>query len=230
VIVGRADGGFQNLRTKLAESFSDAAPGTMLYPNILKGYEGALSRAEKIQGVHAAKTSRAASAQKTEAAPALLETDANTWLSNEELSSEIFGPSAIVVNCASNDKMLEIAQSLPGTLTVTIHGTPEDLEQHRELIAVLETKAGRLIFNGFPTGVEVSSAMHHGGPFPATGDAKFTSVGTAAILRFLRPVCYQNFPQKALPEQLRDENPRRIWRTINGQFTQEQVKQPQGVA
>jgi NADP-dependent aldehyde dehydrogenase len=230
VIIGRDDDGFQNLRSKLAASFSDAAPGTMLYPNILKGYGDALARAERIPGVRAAKTSRPVSTEKTEAAPALLETDANTWMSNEELGSEIFGPSAIVVNCASNDKMLEIAQSLPGTLTATIHGTPEDLEQYRELIQVLETKAGRLIFNGFPTGVEVSSAMHHGGPFPATGDAKFTSVGTAAILRFLRPVCYQNFPQQALPEQVRDENPRRIWRTINGQLTQEHVRQLQGVA
>jgi 2,5-dioxopentanoate dehydrogenase len=230
VIVGRQDEGFQDLRAKLAASFSDAAPGTMLYPNILKGYEDALTRAEEVRGVHADKTSRKAAAEKTEAAPTLLETDANTWLSHEELSSEIFGPSAIVVNCASDEKMLEIAQSLPGTLTATVHGTPEDLERHRELIAVLETKAGRLLFNGFPTGVEVSSAMHHGGPYPATADAKFTSVGTAAILRFLRPVCYQNFPQEVLPEELKDKNPRRIWRTINGQFTQEQVKQLQGVA
>ena len=126
--------------------------------------------------------------------------------------------------------MLEIAQALPGTLTATIHGTPEDLEQHRELIAVLATKAGRLIFNGFPTGVEVSPAMHHGGPYPATADAKFTSVGTAAILRFLRPVCYQNFPLEALPQELRDANPRGIWRMINGQLTQEPVGQLQGVA
>jgi NADP-dependent aldehyde dehydrogenase len=230
VIVGCEDAGFQNLRTKLAASFSDAAPGTMLYPNILKGYEDALARVEGIRGVHADKTSREASEGKTEAAPVLLETDANTWLSHEELSSEIFGPSAILVNCTSKEKMLEIAQALPGTLTASVHGTPQDLEANRDLIAVLETKAGRLIFNGFPTGVEVSPAMHHGGPYPATADPKFTSVGTAAILRFLRPVCYQNFPQQALPEELRDENPRHIWRIINGQFTQEQVKQLQGVA
>lgn len=230
LIVGRDDSAFQDLRAKLAESFSHAPPGTMLYPNILKGYQDALHRAEGIPGVSAGKTSRASSPEKTEAAPALLETDANTWLANEELSSEIFGPAAIVVNCASGQSMLEIAQSLPGTLTATIHGTPDDLKQNGELLRVLAAKAGRLIFNGFPTGVEVSPAMHHGGPYPATGDAKFTSVGTAAILRFLRPVCYQNFPQETLPEQLRDDNPRRIWRTVNGQLTQEKVKDLQGVA
>jgi alpha-ketoglutaric semialdehyde dehydrogenase len=230
VIVGEDSESFRNLRKKLSAAFSEGAPGTMLYPNILKGYEKAVAQAEEIGGVAAHKSSKPASADKTEAAPVLLETDANTWLSYEELSAEIFGPSAMIVNCTSGDKMLEIAQALPGSLTATIHGTPEDLERNRELIAVLATKAGRLIFNGFPTGVEVSPAMHHGGPYPATGDSKFTSVGTAAILRFLRPVCYQNFPQEALPEELRDANPRRMWRTVNGQLTQEPVRQLQGVA
>ena len=84
-------------------------------------------------------------------------------------------------------------------------------------------KAGRVLFNGFPTGVEVSPAMHHGGPYPATADAKFTSVGTAAILRFLRPICYQNFPAEALPVELQDDNERKIWRMINGQITKDAI-------
>jgi NADP-dependent aldehyde dehydrogenase len=104
-----------------------------------------------------------------------------------------------------------------------VHGTPEDLEQYRDLIAVLETKAGRVIFNGFPTGVEVSHAMHHGGPYPATADAKFTSVGTAAIYRFLRPVCYQNFPESELPAELRNSNPKGIWRLVNGSLTRDAI-------
>jgi 2,5-dioxopentanoate dehydrogenase len=88
---------------------------------------------------------------------------------------------------------------------------------------ILSRKAGRLIFNGYPTGVEVGYAMHHGGPYPATTDEKFTSVGTAAIYRFARPVCYQGFPQHLLPEELQDANPRKIWRTVNGRFTQDGI-------
>ncbi len=221
VVVGIQDDSFQSFREKLVSSFSEAAPGSMLYPKILKGYEGAVKTAEQVKGVQSTRTSQTAVAERTEAAPVLLEATSETWLANEELSSEMFGPASILVSCGSENKLLEMAKALPGTLTATIHGTPQDLEQHRELIAILETKAGRLLFNGFPTGVEVSPAMHHGGPFPATADAKFTSVGTAAILRFLRPVCYQNFPETVLPAELKDDNPRHIWRTVNGKLTQQ---------
>jgi NADP-dependent aldehyde dehydrogenase len=197
----------------------------MLYSKILEGYESSVNRVAKTSGVHANRSSKAGSPEKTEGTPVLFETDAETWLGNNELASEVFGPSAIVVSCGDDDHLLRIAQSLPGTLTATVHGTPADIAQHRDLIEVLETKAGRLLFNGFPTGVEVSPAMHHGGPYPATADPKFTSVGTAAILRFLRPVCYQNFPQESLPLELRDENSRHIWRMVNGKLSQEPVGQ-----
>jgi len=126
----------------------------------------------------------------------------------------------------SEEELLKVANSLPGTLTATVHGSPEDLKHFRKLVSLLETKCGRLIFNGYPTGVEVSPAMHHGGPYPATADPKFTSVGTAAILRFLRPICYQGFPDEALLPELQAENPRKIWRTIDGQLTRDAVKKP----
>jgi 2,5-dioxopentanoate dehydrogenase len=225
VIVGKRDESFSRFQQKLAASFEKAEPGTMLYSKIREGYENAVARVGNIKGVSTHRTSHSASAERTEAPPVLFETDAETWLRSDALASEIFGPSAIVVACESDDDLLRIARGLPGTLTATIHGMSADLEQHRELVEVLETKAGRLIFNGFPTGVEVSHAMHHGGPYPATADTKFTSVGTAAILRFLRPVCYQNFPEEALPLELRDDNPRHIWRMVNGQLTQESVAQ-----
>jgi NADP-dependent aldehyde dehydrogenase len=169
-------------------------------------------------------SSKPADSARTEAAPTLLDTDAATWLDNHELASEIFGPASVVVRCQSDAELLRIANALEGTLTATVFGTAEDLANHRDLISILETKTGRLIFNGFPTGVEVSSAMHHGGPWPATADAKFTSVGTAAILRFLRPVCYQNLPEAALPFELRNSNPRGIWRTVNGQLTKDAIE------
>jgi NADP-dependent aldehyde dehydrogenase len=176
------------------------------------------------KGVAAVASDQKASLERTEVSPVLFRTDSRTWLNNEALHEEVFGPASMVVQCEGEGDLLEIARSLPGTLTATIHGTPEDLERRGDLIRVLETKAGRILFNGFPTGVEVSPAMHHGGPYPATADAKFTSVGTAAILRFLRPICYQNFPQPALPEELRDENPRGMWRTVNGSLTRDPVK------
>jgi NADP-dependent aldehyde dehydrogenase len=224
LIFGVEDETFSAFRNKLSEEFGKSAPATMVHPNVLKGYDKGLKRVSDVDGVKAKPASQPADAGKTEAGPVLFETDAATWLANETLAQEVFGPSAIVVRGKSEEQLLKIAQSLPGTLTATLHGTPDDLKKYRKLVAVLETKAGRLVFNGFPTGVEVSSAMHHGGPYPATADAKYTSVGTAAIYRFLRPVCYQSFPDEALPPELRNANPRNIWRTLDGTLSREAVK------
>ena len=127
------------------------------------------------------------------------------------------------MNWSDRDELLAAAESLEGHLTGTILGTEADLADYADLIAVLETKVGRLLFNGYPTGVEVSHAMVHGGPYPATSDSRFTSVGSQAILRFVRPRCYQGFPQAALPEALRDENPLGIWRLVDGAWTRDPV-------
>ncbi|HMD22365.1 MAG TPA: hypothetical protein VKH40_18710, partial [Alloacidobacterium sp.] len=123
----------------------------------------------------------------------------------------------------SPEQILEVARELEGHLTAAVLGTEEDFATHRELIAVLERKVGRLIFNGYPTGVEVCDAMIHGGPYPATSDGRSTSVGSQAIFRFARPVCYQNSPQAALPEALQDENPLQLLRMVNGKMTCEAV-------
>ena len=153
----------------------------------------------------------------------LFETDAQSFLKDPELSAEIFGPSTLLVRHSRRDEVLEIARRLEGHLTATIHGTEEDLRDFGDLIAILENKVGRLVFNGFPTGVEVSHAMVHGGPFPATSDGRSTSVGTQAIYRFSRPVCFQGFPDSALPDELKDANPLGIWRMIDGEMTREPV-------
>ena len=113
--------------------------------------------------------------------------------------------------------MEDAARTLEGQLTATVHGTAEDLHQSQGLLRILERKAGRLIINGFPTGVEVCSSMNHGGPYPATSDARFTSVGTAAILRFVRPISYQDFPAEQMPAALKDGNPLKIRRLKNSQ-------------
>jgi alpha-ketoglutaric semialdehyde dehydrogenase len=159
----------------------------------------------------------------------LFETDAQSFLKDPELSSEIFGPSTLLVRHSRREEVLEIARQLEGHLTATIHGTEEDLRDFSDLIAILEHKVGRLIFNDFPTGVEVSHAMVHGGPFPATSDGRSTSVGTQAIYRFSRPVCFQGFPDSGLPEELKDANPLGIWRMIDGEMTREPVVHQQRI-
>ncbi len=153
----------------------------------------------------------------------LFVTDAASLEAQPELSQEIFGPSALLVSCADREQTLRAAESLQGHLTATLLGTAEDFDQNRDLVAILERKVGRLIFNGYPTGVEVSHAMVHGGPYPATSDSRSTSVGSQAIVRFARPVCYQNFPEHALPEELRSSNPRGIWRMVDGNMTRESL-------
>jgi alpha-ketoglutaric semialdehyde dehydrogenase len=125
------------------------------------------------------------------------------FLNDKQLWEEMFGPSSVQVAAKSKAEMMKIADALPGQLTATVWGTESDLRSNIELIQLLELKAGRLIINGVPTGVEVSAAMNHGGPYPATTDSKFTSVGTESIYRFTRPVCYQNFPEFLLPDELK---------------------------
>lgn len=125
------------------------------------------------------------------------------FLNDKQLWEEMFGPSSVQVTAQDKLEMMKIAEALPGQLTATVWGTDNDLKNNVDLIHLLELKAGRLIINGVPTGVEVSPAMNHGGPYPATTDSKFTSVGTESIYRFTRPVCYQNFPEFLLPEELR---------------------------
>ena len=158
------------------------------------------------------------------AAPALFETTGADMLAESELAGEIFGPSTLIVRYRNSEELIALAEALEGQLTATLQATDADISGHAMLIAILERKAGRLIVNGYPTGVEVCHAMVHGGPYPATSDSRTTSVGTLAIYRFARPVCYQDFPQPALPDELRDENPLGILRLLDGQFTRDAVR------
>ena len=133
------------------------------------------------------------------------------------MQAEVFGAASLLVQCADNAQMRQVTEHLEGQLTATLHLDEGDVEQARALLPALERKAGRLLVNGWPTGVEVCDAMVHGGPFPATSDSRSTSVGTAAILRFLRPVCYQDFPDSLLPDALKQGNPLRLRRLLDGQ-------------
>jgi NADP-dependent aldehyde dehydrogenase len=212
--------GLPTLLTKLGEHFTKGIPGTMLTPGIAKAYEDHFQKAASVAGVSAHRSSTVPNAAHTEGQPGIIVVDFKTWVENDPLQHEIFGPSTILVLCPSVTEVLASAGALSGNLTASIHATPSELTEFKQLIDVLTEKAGRIVFNGYPTGVEVGTAMHHGGPYPATTDSKFTSVGTASIFRFARPVCFQNFPQDILPGQLQDTNPMGIWRLLNGSFTQ----------
>ena len=199
----------------------EASPaGTMVHAGIKTAYDRDFGEMAGVAGVEVAARAQGAGAHpETAALAALLTADAGVFARSPRLAAEIYGPATLAVRCGGRDEMLQIARGLHGHLTATIHGTEKDLSEFSELVAILRQKAGRLVFNGFPTGVEVCHAMHHGGPYPATTDARETSVGTAAIHRFARPVCYQDFPQSALPPELQDPNPRGVWRLVDGAFT-----------
>jgi NADP-dependent aldehyde dehydrogenase len=145
-----------------------------------------------------------------------METDYSTFAAHPEIAEEVFGPSSIAVKCNSKDEMLKLAANIKGHLTATLFANKEDLQEYGDLIAILEDKVGRLIINEFPTGVEVCDSIHHGGPFPATTDVRSTSVGSASIKRFARPICYQNFDEFLLPAELKNKNPLKISRLNNG--------------
>ncbi|GAA0340497.1 aldehyde dehydrogenase (NADP(+)) [Actinoallomurus spadix] len=149
---------------------------------------------------------------------ALFVTDGDAFLADRSLQDEVFGAASIVVRVRDHAQLLEIAQAVEGQLTATVHATPEDHARAAELLPLLELIAGRVIFNGWPTGVEVGHAVVHGGPFPATSAPATTSVGTRAIERFLRPVSYQDAPAELLPAELRDGNPLGIWRRVDGEL------------
>jgi len=207
---------------RLGAKLAEAPAGTMVHAGIKQAYDAELAAVAALPGVRVASRSAARGPNPaTEAQPALLLTDPAALARHERLSDEIYGPVSVAVPFSSAEELLAAARRLRGHLTATLFATERDLAQHRELVTVLAGKAGRLILNGVPTGVEVTHAMHHGGPWPATTDPRATSVGTAAILRFARPICYQDFPEASLPEELRDKNPRGILRLVDGRPTRE---------
>jgi 2,5-dioxopentanoate dehydrogenase len=193
------------------------APATMLHGGIARAYAGGVARLQETPDVKlVARSDKDADAGKTEGGVAIFATKAEALEDYPHLTEEIFGPTSTIVRCHSREELEGVIRGLVGHLTASVHGTPEDLVEYRDLIALLETKVGRIIFNGFGTGIEVCAAMHHGGPYPSTTDSHFTSIGPAGIYRFARPVCYQDFPDAALPDALQEANPLKLWRLVDG--------------
>lgn len=196
--------------------------GVMLTPNIYRSFNKGAEEIAKQKNV--ALLAKGKQLDKDNAAvPQAYTTTAANFLTNDELADEVFGPSSIHITTQSKNEILSIARQLKGQLTATIWGNTEDLKNYSELQEILEDKAGRLIINAMPTGVEVNYAMVHGGPFPATTNGATTSVGATAIYRFTRPVCFQGFPDSTLPEALQNDNPLGIMRQIDGKLTADAI-------
>ncbi len=222
VVVGLEDGGVDAFVREVTQQIEQTAASTMLTDGIRSGYDKGVEQLRAADGVEVVATGHAGDTA-TPAQPAVFVTSSRTFADNADLRDEVFGPAALVVRCADLEDMMQTARDLEGHLTATVWGTDADLEAHADLLRVLAHKVGRLLVNGFPTGVEVCPSMHHGGPYPATTDVRSTSVGTAAIERFARPVCYQNLPHAALPPELQDSNPRDLWRMVDGSLTKDAV-------
>jgi alpha-ketoglutaric semialdehyde dehydrogenase len=218
MVLGVADAGFKSFLEATSAAAAKVAPATMLHGGIHSAFEKGVDRLASVPGVEpVAASATPADAAKHQAAVRILAADA-ALAGREELRDEVFGPASVVLRCRNVEEMYEVARNLDCHLTATIHGTEAELLEHAALVRILERKVGRLIFNGFPTGLEICPSMHHGGPYPATTHSHFTSIGQAAIYRFTRPICYQGFPDSALPPELKDANPREIHRIVDGKL------------
>jgi 2,5-dioxopentanoate dehydrogenase len=224
----------------LADEIKKVGPEKMLHEGIAKNYaekkEKAISQDEVdivykpevtagsrvVQDDRAAGTERAPSTE-ISGSPFIASTTARTFISNPILQQEVFGPYSIIVQCSSVQEMAAVARHLEGQLTATLIATENDILQNEELVEIVKNICGRFIFNNVPTGVEVSLSMQHGGPFPSTTDSRFTSVGADGIKRFARPFLYQNWPDSLLPEELKNANALKIWRTVNNELSRGEI-------
>ncbi len=212
----------ETFKSAALEVLSGIAAQPMLTAGIAANYNATLKSFIEAQKITCLLNAQASESE-FHVTPAVLETDAQTWLQNKELSEEIFGPAAIIVKCSTPDEFEALAKSLLGQLTATLHLENGDLALANQLRPLLEDKSGRVLVNSFPTGVEVCHSMVHGGPYPASTDVKTTSVGSLAIERFIRPVSYQDMPNELLPVALQNENPLSITRLINGQYSADKI-------
>ena len=217
LVLAQEGGDLDQFVAKAAESLGACPPATMLTPGIFQAYSKGVERIAANPGVTTVARGQPGQGP-NRGQPAFFSTEAKNFLADHSLREEVFGASSVLIRCPDAGTMRKIIEQLEGQLTITLQMDSEDLEYAKTILPALERKAGRVLVNGFPTGVEVAHAMVHGGPFPATSDGRSTSVGSLAIHRFLRPVCYQDFPAGLLPEALRDGNPQRIPVRIDGRM------------
>ena len=218
IVIGIAGADFDRFRTAALAAVTAKPATMMLNPGIHRAYNHGTERWSNDPGVHTLGSGAAPAACTCGGQPMLFATSGHYFLHYPNLLEEVFGPATLLVECASEEELIAVAKHVDGQLTATLQLAAEDAALAQKLLPILERKAGRILCNGFPTGVEVTHAMVHGGPSPATSDSRVTSVGSMAIDRFLRPVCYQDFPAALLPEALQDGNPLHLTRLIDGKL------------
>jgi alpha-ketoglutaric semialdehyde dehydrogenase len=223
ILLGLKSKAFDEFLMALGNEISKVAPQKMLHGGIYASYKEGLKRILHQQGLVIISHSHT-EANEMEATPLIACVSGRDFLSNQHLTEEVFGPYSLAVICEDKAQLIQALQSLKGQLTSTIIATDKDIEANAEIIEVQHTLAGRILLNGAPAGVEVCASMVYGGPYPATTDARFTSVGTTAIKRWVRPVCLQNFKDHMLPDALKNNNPSGILRLVNNGYTREAIQ------
>ena len=217
LLIAIEDEGLDQFLQNLSKEIESVAPAKMLHAGIHKAYGEKMQAALQEKGVKLESQSITTPGS-LEALPSVATVDGNTFLQNPLLHEEVFGPYSLLVKCKDLEELKAVWRSLAGQLTTTLMGTDKDFIEHSSLLDIAPSIAGRIAFNGVPTGVEVCPSMVHGGPFPACTDSRFTAVGINAVKRWVRPVCYQNCPAYLLPDALKDENPLDIWRLVNNKW------------
>jgi alpha-ketoglutaric semialdehyde dehydrogenase len=222
LMLGVSNTDLKKFESTLGDKMKQVAPAPMLHAGISKSFYAKRKHAMSQKDVTL--VAQTTSEEPANAGvPTLATVSASQFEKNPVLLEEVFGPYSLLVQANSIDELKKAIQKIPGQLTCTIMADEQDLINHREVIDLVMERAGRVILNGVPTGVEVCPSMHHGGPFPATTDSRFTSVGSDAIKRFVRPVSFQNFPDVLLPDELKNSNPLNIRRLINSQSSMEKI-------
>jgi alpha-ketoglutaric semialdehyde dehydrogenase len=207
----------KNFAQQLATKIREVAPATMLHPGIAENFVKNRGKALKEKGVTLIAES-STTPQVNQGIPTVASVPAESFLVNPALVEEVFGPYSLLVVARTREELFKSLEAIPGQLTATIIGEEDELSEYADFIRLVSDKVGRVIINGVPTGVEVCPSMHHGGPFPATTDSRFTSVGTDAAKRWVRPVSFQSFPHDLLPPELQNQNPLGIWRLVNNSW------------
>lgn len=223
LIIGIESDALKSFLHDLGKAIQKIAPAPMLHEGIVKAYKENKGHVLLQDGVHLVAESET-DVKANEGLPTIATVDAQTFLQNPVLHKEVFGPYSLVIRCADAHEMLLVAQQMEGQLTSTLMATANDIKRNESLVEAVKNTCGRIVMNGVPTGVEVCLSMHHGGPFPATTDARFTSVGADAIKRFARPITYQNWNNELLPDELKNENPLKILRRVNGEWTKNSIQ------
>lgn len=214
LIIGTESPALQQFIHDLGKAIQQTMPGLMLHQGIADNFANKREEALMQENVHLVAESVQSGEDRCAGLPTVATVDGQTFLANPLLHKEVFGPYSLVVRCADAAEMLEVALHLEGQLTATLMATTSDMNSHPELVEAVINICGRFVLNGVPTGVEVCLSMQHGGPFPASTDSRFGSVGADAIKRFARPLSFQNWPDELLPEELKEGNPLGIARAI----------------